>query len=96
MGGLGFCFCSGIALGVWVFKAAAAAAAAAKLHQSCPTLCDPIEGSPPGSPVPGTFQASILEWVASAFSIALLVNLKHTRENLKCRKRNQQTSDPNG
>ena len=61
-------FCSGIGLGVSVFKDAAAAAAA-KLHQSCPTLCDPIEGSPPGSPVPGIFQASILEWVASAFSI---------------------------
>ena len=68
MGCLGFCFCSGIGLGFWVFKDAAAAAAA-KLYQSCPTLCDPIEGSPPGSPVPGIFQASILEWVASAFSI---------------------------
>ena len=68
MGGLGFCFCSGIVLEVCVFKDAAAAAAA-KLYQSCPTLCDPIEGSPPGSPVPGIFQASILEWVASAFSI---------------------------
>ena len=68
MGGLGFCFCSGIVLGVWVFKDAAAAAAA-KSHQSCPTLCDPIEGSPPGSPVPGIFQERILEWVSSAFSI---------------------------
>ena len=65
MGGLGFSFCSGIGLGVWVFKAAAAA----KSHQSCPTLCDPIEGSPPGSPVPGIFQERILEWVARAFSI---------------------------
>ena len=46
-----------------------AAAAAAKSHQSCPTLCDPIEGSPPGSPVDGIFQERILEWVASAFSI---------------------------
>ena len=52
--------------GVWVFKDAAAAA---KLHKSCPTLGDPIEGSPPGSPVPGILQASILEWVASASSI---------------------------
>ena len=68
MGGLGFSFCSGIGLGVWVFKDAAAAAAA-KSHQSCPTLCDPIEGSPPGSPVPGIFQERILEWVSSAFSI---------------------------
>ena len=48
---------------------AAAAAAAAKLLQSCPTLCDPIEGSPPGSPVPGILQAKVLEWGAIAFSI---------------------------
>ena len=45
--------------------AAAAAAAAAALLQSCPTLCDPIDGSPPGSPVPGILQARTLEWVAS-------------------------------
>ena len=43
--------------------AAAAAAAAAKLLQSCPTLYDPREGSPPGSPVPGILQARTLEWV---------------------------------
>ena len=49
---------------------AAAAAAAAKLLQSCPTLCDPINGSPPGSSVPGILQARILEWVAIAFSNA--------------------------
>ena len=49
---------------------AAAAAAAAKLLQSCPTLCDPIDGSPPGSPVPGILQARTLEWVAIAFSNA--------------------------
>ena len=42
----------------------AAAAAAAKSLQSCPTLCDPIDGSPPGSPVPGILQARTLEWVA--------------------------------
>ena len=42
----------------------AAAAAAAKSLQSCPTLCDPIDGSPPGSPVTGIFQARTLEWVA--------------------------------
>ena len=41
----------------------AAAAAAAKSLQSCPTLCDPIDGSPPGSPVPGVLQARTLEWV---------------------------------
>ena len=50
--------------------AAAAAAAAAKLLQSCPTLCDPIDGSPPGSPVPGILQARTLEWVAISFSNA--------------------------
>ena len=50
--------------------AAAAAAAAAKSLQSCPTLCDPIEGSPPGSPVPGILQARTLEWVAISFSSA--------------------------
>ena len=46
---------------------AAAAAAAAKSLQSCPTLCDPIDGSPPGSPVPGILQARTLEWVAISF-----------------------------
>ena len=46
------------------------AAAAAKVLQSCPTLCDPIDGSPPGSPVPGTLQARTLEWAAISFSIA--------------------------
>ena len=49
---------------------AAAAAAAAKLLQSCPTLCDPIDSSPPGSPVPGILQARTLEWVAISFSNA--------------------------
>ena len=44
--------------------------AAAKSPQSCPTLCDPIDGSPPGSPVPGILQARILEWVAISFSNA--------------------------
>ena len=44
--------------------------AAAKSLQSCPTLCDPIDGSPPGSPVPGILQARILEWVAISFSKA--------------------------
>ena len=45
-------------------------AAAAKSLQSCPTLCDPIDRSPPGSPVPGILQARTLEWVAISFSNA--------------------------
>ena len=45
-----------------------AAAATAKSLQSCPTLCDPIDGSPPGSPVPGILQARTLDWVAISFS----------------------------
>ena len=67
-------------------------AAAAKSLQSCPTLCDPIDGSPPGSPVPGIFQTRTLEWGAIAFSempclvihktrsvtIRLLFNIKPT------------------
>ena len=47
-----------------------AAAAAAKSLQSCPTLCDPIDGSPPGSPVPGILQARTLEWATISFSNA--------------------------
>ena len=47
-----------------------AAAAAAKPLQSCPTLCDPIDGSPPGSAIPGILQARTLEWVAISFSRA--------------------------
>ena len=43
-----------------------AAAAAAKSLQLCPTLCDPIDGSPPGSPVPGILQARTLEWIYGA------------------------------
>ena len=62
----------------WFFTASAtweaysdhAAAAAAKSLQSCPTLCDPIDGSPPGSTVPGSLQARTLEWVAISFSKA--------------------------
>ena len=52
------------------FLAAAAAAAAAKSLQSCLTLCDPIDSSPPGSPVPGILQARTLGWVAISFSNA--------------------------
>ena len=49
---------------------AAAAAAAAKSLQSCPTLCDPIDGLPPASPVPGILQARTLKWAAISFSNA--------------------------
>ena len=52
---------------MWLYNTAAAAA---KLLPSCPTLCDPIDGSPPGSPVPGILQARTLEWVAISFSNA--------------------------
>ena len=52
------------------FDDPAAAAAAAKSLQSCLTLCDPIDGSPPGSAVPGILQARTLEWVAISFSSA--------------------------
>ena len=48
----------------------AATAAAAKSLQSCLTLCDPIDGSPPGSPIPGILQTRTLEWVAISFSNA--------------------------
>ena len=51
-----------------MYAAAAAAAAAAALLQSRPTLCDPIDGRPPGSLVPGIFQARRLEWGAITFS----------------------------
>ena len=47
-----------------------ATAAAVKSLQSCLTLCDPIDGSPPGSPIPGILQARTLEWVAISFSTA--------------------------
>ena len=53
-----------------LMHAAAAAAAAAKSLQSCPTLCDPIDGSPPGSALPGSLQARTLEGVAISFSNA--------------------------
>ena len=51
-----------------IYRYNAAAAAAAKSLQSCLTLCDPIDGSPAGSPVPGILQARTLEWVAISFS----------------------------
>ena len=55
---------------VQITDVANVAAAAAKSFQSCPTLCDLIDGSPPGSSVPGIFQARALEWVAISFSNA--------------------------
>ena len=70
------------ALNNWIFNKAVlqmndyntlyflAAAAAANSLQSCPTLCDPIDGSPPGSPIPRVLQARTLEWVAISFSNA--------------------------
>ena len=58
-------------LGICTFlEEISAAAAAAKLLQSCPTLCDPTDGNPSGSTVPGILQARILEWVAISFSNA--------------------------
>ena len=54
----------------WIKARKISQAAAAKSLQSCPTLCDPIDGSPPGSPVPGILQARTLEWVAISFSNA--------------------------
>ena len=53
-----------ITLGTWRRNAAA------KSLQSCPTLCDPIDSSPPGSPIPGILQARTLEWAAISFSNA--------------------------
>ena len=53
-----------------------AAAAAAKLLQSCPSLCDPRDGSPPGFPIPGVLQARTLEWVAISFSNVLCIDVK--------------------
>ena len=57
-----------------VFCFLVAAATAAKSLQSCPTLCNPKDGSPPGSPVPGILQARTLEWVAISFSMNTLSN----------------------
>ena len=58
-----------------------AAAAAAKSLQSCPTLCDPMDGSPPGSPVPGILQARTLEWVAISFSNARKWKVKEVAQS---------------
>jgi len=81
-GGLGLWVGSGTKAGTWDASShvsqrsmlrphsAAAAAAAAKSLQSCPTPCNPLDGSPPGSPVRGILQARTLEWVAISFSNA--------------------------
>ena len=58
------------ALEIALFLEIAAAVAAAKSLQLCPTLCNPIDGSPPGSPIPGILQARTLEWVTISFSNA--------------------------
>ena len=62
------CVC--VCVCVCVCSCSCSVAAAAKSLQSCPSLCDPIDGSPPGSPVPGILQARTLEWVAISFSNA--------------------------
>ena len=71
-------------------RATNAPAAAAKSLQSCPTLWDPREGSPPGSPIPGILQARTLEWVAISFSNALkwkvkVKSLSHVRPSVNGR-----------
>ena len=57
---------------------------AAKSHQSCPTLCNLLDGSPPSSPVPGILQARILEWVAISFSNALMHACMHAKSLQSC------------
>ena len=61
-----------------------AAAAAVKSRQSCPTLCNPIDSSPPGSAIPGILQAGELEWVALAFSRQMSSDVKMLAISLKC------------
>ena len=65
-GNLSLCVCVCVYMCVYVYIATPAA----KSLQSCPTLCDPMDGRPPGSPVPGILQARTLEWVAISFSNA--------------------------
>ena len=60
------------------------AAAAAKSLQSCLTLCNPIDGSPPGSPIPGILQARTLEWVVISFSFFIVLNMLYTGEVSMC------------
>ena len=65
-----FMYCWSLAWRILSITLLACAAATAKSLQSCPTLCDPIDGSPPGSPIPGILQVRTLEWVAISFSNA--------------------------
>ena len=67
-------------LGISNFLEEISAAAAAKSLQSCLTLCDPIDGSPPDSPVPGILQARTLEWGAIAFSVTNLDSILKSRD----------------
>ena len=65
------CLCHSVTVEPWKSSITSLSpVAAAKSLQSCPTLCDPIDGSPPGSPIPGILQGRTLEWVAIAFSNA--------------------------
>ena len=64
----------GFILSIYIYTYLYDAAATAKSLQSCPTLCDPTDSSPPGSPVPGILQARILEWVAISFSMSLYIS----------------------
>ena len=66
---------------------------AAKSLQSCPTLCDPIDGSPPGSPIPGILQARTLEWVAISFSNAFYMSIINTYiKNMERKKKSSEVA----
>ena len=71
-----FTYCWSLAWRILSITLLACAAAAAKSLQLCPTLCDPIDGSPWGSPIPGILQARTLEWVAISFSNAWKLKVK--------------------
>ena len=62
-----------------------AASATAKLRQSCPTLCDPIDGSLPGSPIPGILQARTLEWVVDGHEFGWTLGVGDGQGSLECR-----------
>ena len=83
------CLLRGLTLGEHILGWKPAAAAAAKSLQSCLTLCDPIDDSPPGPPVPGILKARTLEWVAISFSNAWKWKVK-----VKSLSRVQLLSDP--
>ena len=67
----------------WWERKLVAAATAAKSLQPCLTLCDPVDSSPPGSPVPRILQARTLEWVAISFSKLVAATIKNNREILQ-------------